>query len=187
MRNRKRIGIVMAGVAALALAVVAWQLAPQAKTSVLLVTLDTTRADRLGCYGYARAETPVLDRLAREGLRYTRAYCQTPLTLPSHATLLTGRLPPEHGLRDNGRGRLAGTTPTLPKVLQQRGYRTAAFLASFVLDRRFGLAQGFEVYDDRMSPAPRGHNIFNRENRGDVVCERALDWLGRNARKAYRQ
>jgi len=149
--------------------------------SVLLITLDTTRADRLGCYGYDAGHTPALDRLASEGLRFTEAFTHVPLTLPSHASLLTGLLPPEHGLRDNGRGRLNDNVQSIAETLKARGYRTGAFLASFVLDRQFGLAQGFDVYDDRMSPPARGDNVFDRENRADIVCDRALAWLQEHA------
>ncbi|MCX7591406.1 MAG: sulfatase-like hydrolase/transferase [Kiritimatiellae bacterium] len=151
------------------------------RPSVLLLTLDTTRSDRLGCYGYLAAETPALDALAAQGIRFTEAYCHAPLTLPSHATILTGLLPPEHGLHDNGRGRLSENVPTLAKILKKSGYATAAFLASFVLDRQFGLDQGFDVYDDRMTPTTDS-GPMERENRADVVAERALAWLAKQNR-----
>ncbi|MFO7900992.1 MAG: sulfatase-like hydrolase/transferase [Planctomycetota bacterium] len=149
--------------------------------SVLLITLDTTRADRLGCHGYAKAETPALDAAAAAGTRFTRAYANAPLTLPSHATILTGLLPPEHGLRVNGRNRLAADIPTLATLLSAGGYRTAAFLASFVLDKRFGLARGFQVYDDRMQPPPQADDLYAMENPADVVADRALAWLADHA------
>ncbi|MFW6108021.1 MAG: tetratricopeptide repeat protein [bacterium] len=149
--------------------------------SVLLITLDTTRADRLGCYGYAEAETPALDAAAAAGTRFARAYANVPLTLPSHATILTGLLPPEHGLRVNGRSRLATDIPTLATLLSSRDYRTAGFLASFVLDERFGLARGFQVYDDRMQPPPQEDDLYAMENPADVVADRALAWLAENA------
>jgi len=151
------------------------------RPNVLLITLDTTRADRIGCYGYAGAETPALDALAAGGLRFEQAFTHVPLTLPSHACILTGLLPPEHGLRDNGRGKLGATTTTIAEIFRKHGYRTAAFVASFVLDKRFGLARGFEVYDDRMSPPAAGDNVFEQENRAGVVADRALAWLEQNA------
>jgi arylsulfatase A-like enzyme/Tfp pilus assembly protein PilF len=176
----KRAWIVVA-VAAAALAGVAfWRAAARQPFNVLLVTLDTTRADRLGCYGYEPAETPALDRLAKAGLRFTQACTHVPLTLPSHATIMTGMLPPEHGLHVNGRGRLAASVPTLADALRRRGYRTAAFLGSFSLDRRFGLDRGFDVYDDRMQPPAAAENLFGMENPANVVCDRALAWLDRN-------
>ena len=148
--------------------------------NVLLITLDTTRPDRLGCYGYTNAATPALDRLAQGGLRFARAYSHVPLTLPSHATIMTGLLPPEHGVRDNGRDALDPSVPTLAESFRSHGHRTAAFLASFTLDRRFGLARGFDVYDDRMRPTAGENDSLEMENPGDVVCDRALAWLKTN-------
>jgi arylsulfatase A-like enzyme/Tfp pilus assembly protein PilF len=121
-----------------------------ARPNILLITLDTTRADHLGAYGYARAKTPNLDRLAASGVLFERAITAAPLTLPAHASLLTGRYPFRHGVRNNGSFTLADTTPTLATAFHAAGYRTAAFVSAFVLDRRYGLARGFEVYDDRL-------------------------------------
>lgn len=153
------------------------------RVNVLLITLDTTRADRLGCYGYAKAETPALDRLAAQGVRFTRAFAQAPLTAPSHTCMLTGLCPPEHGVRDNGRSKLPENVPTLAESFRQRGYRTAAFLANFVLDRRFGLDRGFETYDDRMTVV--GKFASAQENPANVVCDRALAWLGENTVRGF--
>src|SRR5262249_5393993 len=134
---------------ATALAVVAalW-LWPHSRPNLLLITLDTTRADRLGCYGYAPGRTPVLDGLAASGVLCDRAYTVAPLTLPAHASLFTGLYPAEHGVRTNGRGRLDDEIPTLAELLQRGGYDTAAFVASFVLDSKFGLDSGFKSYND---------------------------------------
>jgi len=154
---------------------------PRSHDNVIIVTLDTTRADRLGCYGYEKAETPALDGLAAQGVRYAAAFTHVPLTLPAHATLMTGRLPPEHGLRDNGRGKLPGGMATLAEVFRGRGYRTGAFLSGFVLDRRFGLDRGFDVYDDRMASRPSEEKLFDCENPANVTCDRALDWLGQRS------
>ncbi|MCW5890326.1 MAG: sulfatase-like hydrolase/transferase [bacterium] len=155
-----------------------------ARPNVLLVTLDTTRADRLGCYGWRRAETPALDGLARDGVRFDAAYASSPMTLPSHATLFTGLEPPEHGLRLNGQSRLPDGVPTLASRLHEQGYRTGGFVAAFVLDRRFGLDRGFEVYDDALGDAlpqvvPERLALHRR---GDAVVDAALGWLDEAAR-----
>jgi arylsulfatase A-like enzyme len=144
---------------------------------VLLITLDTTRADRVGCYGYARAQTPTLDALAASGMRFTRAFTNVPLTLPAHATLMTGLLPPEHGIHLNGGNRLPDRLPTLAQVLSEHGYRTAAFVASSILAERFGLHRGFQVYSDDMSRRLRAGDAWEMETPADVVCDRALGWL----------
>ena len=181
----RRFWFATAILSALVLACAVWRFSGPRKLNVLLITLDTTRADRLGCYGYGIAETPALDRLAESGLRFTQAHTHVPMTLPSHATMLTGLLPPELGLRDNANNRLAQGTPTLPQTLRRHGYRTAAFLERFVLDRRFGLDQGFDVYDDRMAAPAGNENMFARQNRGDVVCDRALAWLDKNSSQPF--
>ena len=124
--------------------------------SVLLVTLDTTRADRLGCYGRAGASTPHLDALAASGVLFRQAYAHVPLTCPSHTSLLTGRLPTRHGVRDNGGYVLAPEIPTVAERFQAAGHRTGAFVSAFVLDRRFGLARGFATYHDRVPARTRG-------------------------------
>jgi arylsulfatase A-like enzyme/Tfp pilus assembly protein PilF len=150
------------------------QAAPAAGWNLLLVTLDTLRADRLGCYGRAGAGTPALDALAAAGLRFEQAQSAVPLTLPSHATILTGLLPPRHGLRDNGVGSLPADVPTLATRLAGAGYRTAAFVGAFVLDRRYGLQRGFERYDDEI---PRRGGALEAERPGSAVVDRALAWL----------
>ena len=145
--------------------------------NVLLVTVDTVRADHLGCYGARDAETPALDRLAREGVRFAWASSPVPLTLPSHSSLLSGLLPPHHGLRNNGAGRFPEGTATLATALAAAGYRTGAFVGAFVLDHRFGLARGFEVYDDEVERDASGGLPEDAERRGDAVVDRALAWL----------
>ena len=146
--------------------------------NVLLVTLDTTRADRLGCYGYAAARTPRLDRLAAGGVRFDNAFADAPITLPSHASLLTGLHPFAHGVRNNGNFYLPDRFETLATVLGRRGYRTAAFVSAFVLDRRYGLARGFETYDDRTDEPDASERSPEAERRGDrtaLACTRWLD------------
>ncbi len=147
--------------------------------NLVLVTLDTVRADHLGCYGDRAAVTPSLDRLAAEGVRFAQASSPVPLTLPSHASLLSGLLPPHHGLRNNGAGALPEGTATLATVLAGGGYRTGAFVGAFVLDRRFGLTRGFEVYDDEVPRDPRAGISLEAERPGREVLDRALAWLGR--------
>ncbi len=153
--------------------------------SLLLVTLDTVRADRLGSYGYAAAETPWLDRLAREGVRFEQASAPVPLTLPSHASLLSGLLPPHHGLRNNGAGVFPEGTATLATLLSGAGYRTGAFVGAFVLDRRFGLGRGFEVYDDEIPRDPAAGVVLEAERPGREVVDRALAWLGQDQRPFF--
>ncbi|HSL83001.1 MAG TPA: sulfatase-like hydrolase/transferase, partial [Thermoanaerobaculia bacterium] len=148
--------------------------------NLLLVTLDTTRADRLGAYGYAGAETPALDRLAARGLRFEDAVSPVPMTLPAHATLMTGLDPPGHGLRVNGEAALAAERTTLAEVLRGAGYETAAFVSSFVLDRRFGLDQGFDVYDARLEAtraAAFGPPFGSTERSAGAVTDAAVAWL----------
>lgn len=156
--------------------------------NVILITLDTTRSDRLGCYGYAGGSTPALDSLAADGMRFTRARCNVPLTLPSHATMMTGLYPPEHGCRVNGTHALAGKVPTLAEAFAARGYRTAAFVAAFVLDKRFGLDRGFGTYDQYEVPDERevqAGNVMYRYRRGDKVADAALAWLKKNAGRPF--
>lgn len=150
------------------------------KQNLLLITLDTVRADHLGCYGGEGSATPNLDRLARGGSRIERALAVAPLTLPSHATILSGTLPLTHGLRNNGGGAFPAELPTLATHFAAAGYRTAAFVGSFVLDHRFGLARGFEVYDDQMERGDERVSGFEAERRGAAVAERALAWLARD-------
>jgi choline-sulfatase len=155
------------------------------RPNLLLVTLDTVRADHLGCYGYALAETPNLDRLAREGVRFAHASSPVPLTLPAHASILTGLLPPHHGVRNNGTGGLPAGTATLATRLAAAGYRTGAFVAAFVLDHRFGLQPGFEVYDDEVNRDPNAGWVLEAERPANQVVDRALAWLGRNDSRPF--
>jgi choline-sulfatase len=144
---------------------------------LLLVTLDTTRADRLGCYGAADAATPNLDRLAARGLRFTDAVSPVPMTLPAHASLMTGLDPPAHGVRVNGIEPLAPEQFTLAEALSDAGYRTAAFVSSFVLDPRFGLDQGFESYDATLEATRAAAFEPQTERSATSVTESALSWL----------
>ena len=146
------------------------------RRNLLLITLDTFRGDYLGVNG-GSVPTPHLDALARGGVNFTRARAPVPLTLPSHASILTGTYPLGHGVRDNGSFRLADERLTLAEVLGERGYATAAFVASFVLDRRFGLAQGFAVYDDQISSDPAMLESLEAERSGEAVLAAFSQWL----------
>src|SRR5262249_42752010 len=123
------------------------------RPSILLVTIDTLRADRLGCYSYGPAATPVLDALAARDVRFTPAPAPAPLPPPPPASILTGLLPLRHGVHDNGSEVLPPSVPTLAEAFQRAGYRTAAFVSGFPLDHRFGFDRGFETYDDHL---PKG-------------------------------
>lgn len=138
------------------------------RPNVLLITIDTLRADRLG-----RGFTPTLDRLAAAGARFTSARTAVPLTFPSHATILSGLLPPHHGVRLNGAGHFADH-PTLATILRANGYRTAAAVGAFVLARQFGLAEGFDGYDDAIPRDPEASTVLEAERRATAVTDAAL-------------
>lgn len=158
--------------------------APSA-SNLVLITLDTVRADHLGSYGYTAAETPWLDRLAAEGVRFTQASAPVPLTLPSHSSILSGLLPPHHGLRNNGAGSFPDGRETLATLLSGQGWRTGAFVGAFVLDRRFGLSRGFQVYDDEIERAPGATVALEAERPGSEVMDRALAWLGKDTKPFF--
>ena len=142
--------------------------------NVLLVTIDTLRADRVGAYGNAMNLTPTLDGLAAGGVRFARAYAHVPLTLPSHATILAAKYPTRTAVHDNGTFTLGGM-PTLAAMMKRAGYRTAAFIGAFVLDARFGLNRGFDVYDDRVAGSSVDLDIVQRP--ADQVLAPAFDWI----------
>ncbi|MSR58720.1 MAG: tetratricopeptide repeat protein [Planctomycetaceae bacterium] len=158
-----------------ALGLALWLWPRPARPHLLLVTLDTTRADRLSCYGYAAGRTPVLDQLAASGIVFERASTVAPCTLPAHASLFTGLYPAETGIRTNGRGRLGDAMPTLAAELKRRGYDTAAFVAALVLDSKYGLDQGFETYDDNFTSDDP--HVMHRQRSGAEVVDAALTWL----------
>lgn len=178
LRRAKRPLLALTGAArphfrfVLALAIVGflWACAPEGPRTppnLLLVTLDTTRADRLGCYGWTPAVTPVLDSLATAGVRFDAAICTTPVTLPSHATILTGLSPLRHGVRDNGIFKLGDEFETVTERLSAAGYQTGAFVSTFVLRAEAGVSQGFTTYDDDVAV----------ERSAPVTSRRALGWL----------
>lgn len=144
--------------------------------NVLLVTIDTLRRDRVGVYGGRQGLTPTMDSLAAGGVRYDQAFSHAPMTLPAHASILTGLTPRRHGVRNNTTYRLDERVPTLATSLKQAGYRTGAFVAAFVLDARFGLNQGFDVYDDHL-PRGEGPSFHFTERPADDVVQAAGDWI----------
>lgn len=141
------------------------------RPSVLLVTLDTTRADRLGPYGYMLAQTPTIDGLAAQGVVYTRAYATCPLTIPSHASLFTGRTPPSHGVRDNGDYVLPEAAITLAERFAEAGWRTAAFTSAFPTQARWGLNQGFERYHDPLRRLPTQLDWSDQRAADEVITD----------------
>ena len=152
--------------------------APSPRPSIVLITLDTFRADHVGVVRGGRPLTPALDGLARSGVRYTRAVTASPLTLPAHCTLMTGVDPSVHGVHDNGASALPEDVATLASVLSPRGYATAAFVSSRVLDRRFGLDRGFDLYDDAMTAERVGEQGYP-ERGAEAVTDAALAWFAR--------
>jgi arylsulfatase A-like enzyme/Tfp pilus assembly protein PilF len=187
MKKRVRFGLILAAILALAILAALFLLRPADSFSrlagkkdynVILITLDTTRADRLGCYGFRDIRTPVIDRMAEHGLRFERCFAQTPLTLPSHTTILSGTFPPFHGVRDNGGFIVPPELETLAEQFKARGYGTAAFVAAYVLDSRWGLNQGFDFYFDNFDLSR-----FERVSLGSIqrpaneVLDQALAWL----------
>ncbi len=146
----------------------------RAARSVVLITIDTLRADHVGAYGDAGASTPTLDALAREGARFDKAWAAAPITLTSHASLLSGRYPPGHRARHNGI-EVDQSVPTLATALQSAGFATGAFVSAFPLDRRFGLPHGFDVYDDELPRGTDGRPLNERP--GAETASRAIAWL----------
>ncbi|MEM6796543.1 MAG: sulfatase-like hydrolase/transferase [Acidobacteriota bacterium] len=168
--------------------------APGERLNVLVVTFDTTRADHIGAYGYEEARTPVVDALASQGVLFENAYAPVPITLPSHSSLMTGKVPLAHGVRDNGLFVLGEEQLTLAEILRDEGYRTGAAIASFPLTSRFGIGQGFELFDDHVTADledlygdrafPKSDFFFDERPAGRVN-EAVLPWLEENASEPF--
>ena len=158
-----------------------------ARLNVLLITIDTLRADHVGSYGYAAAQTPALDRLAARGLRFAHATTVAPLTLPAHSSLMTGTFPAFHGVRDNGGFYLGDDQTTLATILRARGYQTGGFVSAFVLDHRWGIAQGFDRYFDDFDLARYrvdvGLDAVQRP--ASEVVSKAIEWLDRDSSRPF--
>jgi Flp pilus assembly protein TadD len=176
-RDRRRLAVGLALFAVAATGAALLFVRPRPRPNLLLVTIDTLRADHLGCYGYSPAATPVLDALAARGVRFTTAVAHVPLTAPSHASILTGLLPLGHGVRDNGAFVLPSSPTTLAEAFRDAGYRTAAFVSGFPLDHRFGFARGFLTYDDRMQRGRDARRAPYVERTAAEVTSAAVDWI----------
>ena len=149
--------------------------------NVVVITIDTLRADHLGCYGDKQIRTPNIDALASEGVRFERAYTPVPVTLPAHTVIFTGTYPMRSGMHDFSGNKLNPSQLTLASVLKQHGYTTGAVIGSAVLDSRFGLNQGFDFYYDHFDFSRLDEsNIEEMERPGNAVADVALDWLGKN-------
>jgi choline-sulfatase len=150
---------------------------PVRAPDVVLVTIDTLRADHLGCYGYGPARTPTLDGLAARGVRFATAVAHVPLTGPSHASILTSRTPLGHGMRDNGSYVLPPSVRSVAQGFEDAGYRTGAFVSGFPLKRRFGLDRGFDTYDDQLPRGKDARRTAYVERTADRTTDAALRWL----------
>src|SRR5213593_912405 len=149
--------------------------------NILLITIDTLRADHLSCYGAPAVSTPNIDGLAGRGVRFAQAVAQVPLTAPSHASILTGTYPQVHKVRDMGGFVLDSKIPTLATVLADAGFETAAFVGAAVLNRHYGMNRGFAEYSDSMKAEKRLEKLPGvvAEVRGEIVARRALNWIDR--------
>ncbi len=149
--------------------------------NVILITMDTTRADRLGCYGFRNVETPTIDGFASRGIRFERCISTTPLTLPAHTSIMTGTVPPFHGVRDNGGFIVPPGIETLAKVFKARGYATGAFVAAYVLDSKWGLNQGFDTYYDKFDLSRfETISLGEIQRPANEVIDQVLPWLEKN-------
>jgi arylsulfatase A-like enzyme/Flp pilus assembly protein TadD len=154
--------------------------------NIILVTIDTLRADHVGCYGYKQIKTPNLDALAADGVRFERAFTAVPVTLPSHTAMMTGTYPMLSGMHDFSGNKLSPQQPTLATVLKQAGYSTGAVIGAAVLDSRFGLNQGFDFYYDNFEFSRLDEkNLDEMKRPGNVVAESALEWLSKNWQKNF--
>jgi len=141
--------------------------------NLVLITVDTLRADRLGCHGYEKAETPRIDGLAGRGAFFAHAVTPAPSTLPSHCTMMTGLDPPNHSVRSNGYFALPEKVETLAEILKHKGYATASITGTFVLNDRYGLNQGFDLYDDIEPDRP----LEERNRPAAFITDTAIDWI----------
>jgi len=154
--------------------------------NVILITIDTLRADRLGCYGFSPDVTPTINRIATEGVLFEKCIAPTPLTLPSHTTILTGTLPIHHGVRDNGGFVVPSELQTMAEVFKAAGYQTAAFVSAYVLDSKWGLNQGFDYYFDRFDLGRfEKISLGEVQRRAEETVDQVLSWLDRNRNKKF--
>ncbi|MCP2520043.1 sulfatase-like hydrolase/transferase [Candidatus Aminicenantes bacterium AC-335-A11] len=154
--------------------------------NIIILTIDTLRADHLECYGYQGVKTPNINRLAYEGVLFENVICQTPLTFPSHCSIFTGTYPLFHGVRDNGSFYLEENQITLAEILKNRGYTTGAFIGAFVLDSRWGLDQGFDYYYDNFDLAKyKTISLDAVQRRGNEVLSVFYEWLDKNLERKF--
>ncbi len=146
---------------------------------IILITLDTTRADHLGCYRYEEIETPHLDKIASEGILFENAICQVPMTLPSHATIMTGLYPPNHGIRENTGYILRDEMKTIAEILKGEGYKTGAAISSFIISSTFFMNQGFESFDEQFDYA-QAESVWSVERKAKDTVNRAIEWFEKN-------
>jgi arylsulfatase A-like enzyme/Flp pilus assembly protein TadD len=160
--------------------------ATNSSPNVVVITVDTLRADHLGCYGYKQIQTPNIDALAADGTRFARAYTAVPVTLPSHTVIFTGTYPMLSGMHDFAANELGPTQPTLASLLKEHGYVTGAVIGSAVLDSRFGLNRGFDFYYDHFDfNRLQESNLEEMERPGNLVADVTLDWLSKNYQKKF--
>lgn len=150
---------------------------PSNHTPVILISVDTLRSDHLPAYGYTGVATPNIDALRKDGILFRRAYSHTPLTLPSHATILTGTLPADHGLRDNVGFKLAPNVPTLASLMKKNGYATGAAVSAFVLRHETDISRGFDFYDDDVEPVGASSVIGRVQRDGRDTVRVAKGWI----------
>jgi arylsulfatase A-like enzyme/Flp pilus assembly protein TadD len=159
---------------------------PAARPNVVLITIDTLRPDHLHCYGYDKIQTPNIDSIAADGVRFEGAFTPIPITLPSHSVILTGTYPMMSGMHDFSGNNLSPEQPTLATVLRARGYDTGAVIAAAVLDRRFGLNRGFDFYYDHFDFSRLAEtNLDLMERPANQVIDQALAWLTRPRRRPF--
>jgi arylsulfatase A-like enzyme/Flp pilus assembly protein TadD len=160
--------------------------ADKSAANVIVITIDTLRADHLGCYGYKQIKTPNIDALAADGARFEHAYTPVPVTLPAHTVIFTGTYPIRSGMHDFSANQLNPQQPTLASVLKEHGYITGAVIGSAVLDRRFGLNRGFDFYYDHFDfNRLQESNLEEMERPGNIVADQALEWLSQNYQKKF--
>jgi arylsulfatase A-like enzyme len=156
---------------------------PTKPRRVILISIDTCRADYLSCYGFGRKTTPNIDALANESILFENVVTPSPLTLPAHSTMLTGTIPPYHGVRMNQNYRLGDSNLTIAEILRKNGYKTGAVIGTSVLESKFGISQGFENYNDRF--LGKREPGFEHRRRAAEVSNLAVKWLAENANEDF--
>ena len=152
--------------------------------NIVLISIDTCRADYLSCYGYPSQATPNIDAIAAEGIRFENAISPVPLTLPAHSSMLTGTNPPYHGVHDNEGYELGKFNTTLAEILKDEGFTTTAFISAFVLDSQFGIDQGFDTFNDRLSDKDNASGPI-RDRKGAETSRLAVKWLEENENEKF--